>query len=80
MDLATEKAEFLGGNQTTIYMNLMRQEWQKWAGKRLYRVTGKINSGSLLKVLILEEGEWVELTEKSAIESTIYKENNKKFI
>ena len=51
----------------------------KQAGKRLYRVIEKINSGSLLKVLVIEKGEQVELTEKLAIKSAIHEENNKKF-
>jgi len=38
-----------------------------------------LNSGGLLKVSIQNNNKWVELTKKTAIEDTIYRENKKKF-
>ena len=79
IDLAAAKALDSGGDQIIIYNNLIRQECQKRAGKRLRRVTGKLHAGGLLKVLVQQDNEWVELTKKLAIEDIIYMENIKKF-
>ena len=79
-DLAAIKANEDGGDQETIYHNLLERERQRRASRRLRRVMGKINSGGLNKVIAPNtDGTETELTSKTDIEEACNDSNRKKF-
>ena len=79
LDLAAAKAKVSGTCQNSMCINLMRQERQRRAGRRLKRVLGKGIGRGLIKVSVQEGEDLVELTDKALIENATHAENAKKF-
>ena len=63
-----------------IYKNLILQEQQWQASRRLKAVLEKLNGGGSMKVSVWNEGELVELTTKEDIEWACLNGNRNKFL
>ena len=77
-DLAAIKARDEGGDQEAIYQSMLLRERQHTAGRRLRRVTGKLQKG-LTKVSVTEGDSTAEVTSKSGIDYACYLENKAKY-
>ena len=77
-DLAAIQSKKTGGNQETIYQNLLLRERQRAAGRRLRRQLGKTQRG-LSKASVKDGDETIELTTKEEIEDACHQENRSKF-
>ena len=80
MDLVAAKSKQSGVVQELIYKNLILQEQQRQASRRLKAVLGKLDGGGLMKVLVQNEEELVELTTKEDIKQACLNENRNKFL
>ena len=80
MELAAVKAKEAGGDQHKYYSQLIQQERDRIASRRMRRLFGKMHGGGLTKVTVTQpDGTIIEHTEKEAIEQACHKENSIKF-
>jgi hypothetical protein len=77
--LAALKAKASDRDQSTIYKNLIWQEKQKKAAKKMRRILGNIKSEGLLFISVAQDNEIIEVTSKEEIELACHEENAKKF-
>ena len=77
--MAALKAKASDGDQSTIYKNLIWQEKQKKATKKMRRILGNTKSGRLLSVSVAQDNEIIEVTSKEEIELVCHEENVNKF-
>ena len=79
-DLSAIQDKSNGQNQDTIYANLIRQEKQRRAGRRLKIMLGKCNGKGFDKVSVKVNYACSELTRKEEIEVACQEENRNKFL
>ena len=80
MELAAIKAKELGGNQHQYYNQLILNERERIASRRMKRIFGKVNGGGLTSVTVTDDNGIVhEYTEKDDIEQACHNENRAKF-
>ena len=80
MELAAIKAKTIGGDQHKHYSQLILQERQRIASRRMKKVFGKIQGGGLTHVTVnQDDGSHLEYTRKEDIEHACLEENRKKF-
>ena len=74
------KAQQEGGDQDTIYTNMLHREQQRRASRRLRLILGKTLGTGLNKVTVVDEsGDPQDLTNKHDIEQACHRSNEAKF-
>ena len=80
IDLAAIKAKEVGGDQFKHYNNLILQERERIASRRLKRILGKFKGNGLTQAVVTKnDGSILEFNTKEEIEIACHEENRKKF-
>jgi hypothetical protein len=78
--LCEAKAEAGEGSKEVVLRRLIRIEDQRKNARIIWRVNGKLQSGSVTSVVAPnEEGEWVEVVGKEGIGKALLEENERRF-
>lgn len=78
-DMAVARAEFFNTTATSILKVLIEHERQRAIGRKMRRILGKPRCGVTSVIAPNEEGEWITVTEKQAIEEACQQENIRRF-
>ena len=78
MELAAIKAKELGGDQHKHYNNLILQERERIASRRMKRIFGKFKGNGLTQAVVTQaDGSILEFNTKEEIELACHEENKK---
>ncbi len=77
--LAEDKAMEVGRDSHNILKQLQQREQQRSLARQLHRIKGSVKRG-LNELQVLQEGQWVTVTDKLAIEQECIVEGKKRFV